>query len=599
MVIDLQEAGDTLDNAVARSHIRLFGTSSRSLELNATGDEQEDGSEPDLSYSSGRSIGSAHDDSISTDEEFDGDDVGETNGAEIALAGHGRRQARTHQRPTVGPALSPGRSDNVDFADSDSELGDEENIKDSEWIRDLEGDDSRANDIYPNSDDDGKAYEIEVAGEDAPRWKADLAKRAADIFNKHVGRRHRTDWMSLIYDLAVTPQQIQSGNFQNKSRESEADDADDELFTLKRVANTDDTEEWDMTKEANGNSRGAQWNDETALDSVRNLFITGGEFADENGEGHRSGVKDDFEDLEVNVGDIEVQSNTDSDIMGGDSAPRAAALASKKEALKQKFDEQYDDPESAVQDFYGEKKEEMARQRTLNSLELEGIDVEARELVGGFTSGSYVRIELQNVPCEMIEFFDPSYPIIVGGLLPVEERFGYIQARIKRHRWHTKILKTNDPLIISLGWRRFQTVPLYSLDDHSIRMRMLKYTPEHTHCYATFYGPMSLPNTGFCAFNTLSDELSGFRISATGVILDNDRTTKIVKKIKLTGVPYKIFKNTAFVKEMFNSALEVAKFEGANIKTVSGIRGQIKKALARPEGAFRATFEDKVLMSGV
>jgi ribosome biogenesis protein BMS1 len=129
-------------------------------------------------------------------------------------------------------------------------------------------------------------------------------------------------------------------------------------------------------------------------------------------------------------------------------------------------------------------------------------------------------------------------------------------------------------------------------------MRMLKYTPEHTHCYATFYGPLSLPNTGFSAFGTLTSEMTGFRVCATGVVLEVDRSVKIVKKLKLTGVPFKIFKNTAFVKDMFSSALEVAKFEGANIRTVSGIRGQVKKAIPKPDGAFRATFEDKVLSSG-
>jgi len=36
-----------------------------------------------------------------------------------------------------------------------------------------------------------------------------------------------------------------------------------------------------------------------------------------------------------------------------------------------------------------------------------------------------------------------------------------------------------------------------------------------------------------------------------------------MKKLKLIGEPFKIFKNSAFVKGMFNSKIEVSKFEGA------------------------------------
>ena len=180
-----------------------------------------------------------------------------------------------------------------------------------------------------------------------------------------------------------------------------------------------------------------------------------------------------------------------------------------------------------------------------------------------------------------------------------------MQMRLKRHRWFPKILKNRDPLIFSVGWRRFQSIPVFAIKDNNERHRMLKYSPEHMHCLAAIWGPLAPPGTGVLAVQKLDSGMKHWRISATGVILQLDATLNVVKKLKLVGTPFKIHRHTAFVNGMFNSQLEAAKFEGASVRTVSGIRGTIKKSLrvgsmpGAKDGSFRATFEDKPLLSDI
>lgn len=608
MVMDLQDTNETLEDVIARSQIRLLGSSSRNLVVDPSSSRSvDDRVEPEsIDYeeaedSEDEESGSGYEDITDGEEVSDG----EENDSQVFHGG--RTSQRTGHRP-VDRLNKLGARDVVEYADSDSDMGgdDEDGQAVGREVMDFEDDEGGAEDGNESGDGEGQ----ETGEADVPRWKANMVGKAVASFELALRARRKEDWTKLIYSSELAPSQILRNRAETEEEKPDGMDLDEDEFFKVKTERGDldlDVASLDMSKPLPPTDVSTEW-DEEMLDSIRCLFITGGGDGDGDGDGDGTGdgegrdaKQDDYEDAEggSDYEDLEGgQGAEDSRPVKDVGDTRAAALSAKKEALKRKFDEQYDDPEASKQDFYDEKKDEISRQQSLNRAEFEGVDLETRALVEGHRPGSYVRIEFKDVPCEMVEHFDPHRPLIVGGLLPAEERFGFVQVRIKRHRWHARTLKSNDPLVFSLGWRRFQTVPIYSLDDHSIRMRMLKYTPEHMHCYATFYGPVALPNTGFCAFNSLSADTAAFRISATGVVLDIDRSTKIVKKLKLTGVPFKIFKNTAFVKDMFTTALEVAKFEGANIRTVSGIRGQVKKALPKPDGAFRATFEDKVLMSG-
>lgn len=42
------------------------------------------------------------------------------------------------------------------------------------------------------------------------------------------------------------------------------------------------------------------------------------------------------------------------------------------------------------------------------------------------------------------------------------------------------------------------------MEDQNERERYLKYTPEHMHCTATFYGPLVPPNTGILAYQQIN-----------------------------------------------------------------------------------------------
>lgn len=490
------------------------------------------------------------------------------------------------------------------------------------------------------SDDDEEEEETrQSSGEEndedlTVKWKENLSKKAKEAF---LDRR----------DFSKNIMKVVYGVFDNKRKENpkqpeENTEEEEDLGGLFKVvsqeqlklkAEKDSMNLLESSLFSSWNSPIKDWLDPENKILIENCFVTGKWNASEDASellklddaedlsDDNSEVFGDFEDLETgekhSAKKGEKRKRDDNE---KDTEADKEALTEKKRKLKEKFDSEYDQGEK--NSYYDDLKTNAEKQAQLNKSVFENMSDDVRVQIEGYRPGMYVRIEIRNVPAEFITNFDPTYPLVIGALNMGEENIGYVNVKIKKHRWSKRILKANDPLIVSLGWRRFQTVPLYSKLEDDMKLRYLKYTPEHLTCNAHFWGPITPQGTGFlalqsCDFSLDTIKQQGFRIAATGAVQELDKSTQILKKLKLIGYPLKIYKKTAFIKGslffyifkiilmylyfvsgMFNSALEVAKFEGAKIKTVSGIRGQIKKAESKPEGCFRATFEDKIQLSG-
>ncbi|XP_062211159.1 ribosome biogenesis protein bms1-like [Phragmites australis] len=629
LVKTLQNTRYSLDEKLEQSFINFFGRgpAAQSENSDAEGNviparQNDQGGANNLEQVDGVNISNAdtmessgHSECFSDSEE-DNDDGIQLSNRDVDL----REQVEFCNGRLRRKAVSANFKDDVDEEGID---GDDSDNEDS-------GDDHLSGGSV-SSDDSGEATDSDDETENTSKWKESLLARTLS--------RRSANLMQLVYGQ---PSSKLDSAASGANDSSEADSSDEEFFIPKgqkkqaksELPSFDDIDVEDYSKFFKAELR--DWSNDDLINSIRDRFVTGnwskaalrGQDLNENGEDAEE-IYGDFEDLET--GEVH-KSQADENAEGNGDVHKEDGLEEerrlKKLALKSKFDAQYDGSDLSGEEvdndkkksrreqsneggYFDKLKEEMEIRKQMNISELNDLDEDTRVEIEGFRTGTYVRLEVHGVPFELVEHFDPRHPILVGGIGLGEDNTGYMQASLKRHRWHRKVLKTRDPIIVSIGWRRFQTTPVYAIEDRNGRHRMLKYTPEHMHCFAMFWGPLAPPKSGVLAVQNLSSNKVPFKITATGWIQEFNNTARIVKKIKLTGVPCKIFKKTALVKGMFTSDLEVARFEGASIRTVSGIRGQVKKAAKieagdmpkrkgeSAEGIARCTFEDRILMSDI
>ena len=187
---------------------------------------------------------------------------------------------------------------------------------------------------------------------------------------------------------------------------------------------------------------------------------------------------------------------------------KKAKRKKRKEARDEKASDSSEGSEIESEDEDGdeEKNKKKAEEESKGHAPLKKTDEEIKksgflgEKFGHYKLGCYVRVEVK-LDKGVSRRLEPEFPIVVCSLKQQELSFAFMRVKIKKHRWYPHILKSKDPLVFSIGWRKFQAIPVYTMEDDSIQgeqsSRMIKYTPKFGFCYAVFYAPTFAVGTPF------------------------------------------------------------------------------------------------------
>ncbi|GAA6026737.1 hypothetical protein JCM8097_005824 [Rhodosporidiobolus ruineniae] len=238
-----------------------------------------------------------------------------------------------------------------------------------------------------------------------------------------------------------------------------------------------------------------------------------------------------------------------------------------------------------------------------------GRRMERRAAEEGVDPGMRVIIHLSNVPRRLIESHNPLHPLVLFGLLKHEHKYSIMHFTVQRNTENSDTVRSKDPLVLQLGFRRFAINPIFS--QHTVRNggkgsnnvhkfeRFLRHGINAS--VATSYLPITfgnvptlllrVPTTGADDANASPDQ--GIHLIGTGALLSSDPTRITAKRLILTGHPFKVHKKTATIRYLFFNRDDVEYFKPVQLRTKGGRVGHIREPLGT-HGYFKAGFDGPI-----
>ncbi|XP_019611022.2 pre-rRNA-processing protein TSR1 homolog [Rhinolophus sinicus] len=217
-------------------------------------------------------------------------------------------------------------------------------------------------------------------------------------------------------------------------------------------------------------------------------------------------------------------------------------------------------------------------------------EIEEKEIEGAEV-GWYVTLHVSAVPVSVVEHFRRGAPLIAFSLLPHEQKMSVLNMVVSRHPGNTEPVKAKEELIFHCGFRRFRASPLFSQHTAADKHKFQRFMTADTAQVVTAYAPITFPPASVLLFKQNSNGMHS--LIATGHLLSVDPDRMVIKRVVLSGHPFKIFTKMAVVRYMFFSREDVLWFKPVELRTKWGRRGHIKEPLGT-HGHMKCSFDGKL-----
>ncbi|XP_047520938.1 pre-rRNA-processing protein TSR1 homolog [Pieris napi] len=208
--------------------------------------------------------------------------------------------------------------------------------------------------------------------------------------------------------------------------------------------------------------------------------------------------------------------------------------------------------------------------------------------------GVYITIHVKNVRQDLWKVFNsanPNTPLSVFGLLPHENKMSVMNVVLKRTGVSEEPIQSKERLIFQVGYRRFIVNPIFSQHTNGSKHKYERFFQPASTCVATFYAPIQFSPSSVLCFKEKKN--TNLQLVASGVLLSCNPDRLIIKRIILSGHPYKVHTKSAVIRFMFFSREDVSYFKPCKLRTKYGRTGHIKEPLGT-HGHMKCVFDGQL-----